>query len=115
MEGSFLTVHVIEARGLKPMDLDGTSDPYVILEIEKQRIETTYKKSTLDPVWNESFTFDINLGTEPLFIEVMDKDTFGKDDSEGICFVSLNDPRLIEQQKADMWFDLQNKDNKNEI
>jgi len=66
-------------------------------------------------VWNESFTFDINLGTEPLFLEVMDKDTFGQDDSEGVCFVSLNDPRLIEQQKADMWFDLQNKENKNEI
>jgi hypothetical protein len=34
MEGSFLTVHVVEARGLKPMDIDGTSDPYVILSIE---------------------------------------------------------------------------------
>ena len=48
-------------------------------------------------MWNESFTFDINLGTEPLFIEVMDKDTFGKDDSEGICYVNLNDPRLVDQ------------------
>lgn len=32
MEGSMLTVNVIEARDLKPMDYDGTSDPYVILQ-----------------------------------------------------------------------------------
>lgn len=47
MHGSILTVHVVEARDLKPMDMDGTSDPYVILQIEDQRIETSYKKSTL--------------------------------------------------------------------
>ena len=43
MQGSILTVHVVEARDLKPMDMDGTSDPYAILEIEDQRIETNYK------------------------------------------------------------------------
>ena len=47
MRGSILTVHVVEARDLKPMDMDGTSDPYVILQIENQKIETNYKKSTL--------------------------------------------------------------------
>lgn len=31
MHGSILTVHVVEARDLKPLDMDGTSDPYVIL------------------------------------------------------------------------------------
>jgi Ca2+-dependent lipid-binding protein len=59
MHGSILTVHVVEARDLKAMDMDGTSDPYAILSIEDQRIETNYKKGTLTPVWNESFTFDI--------------------------------------------------------
>ena len=29
MHGSILTVHVVEARDLKPTDMDGTSDPYV--------------------------------------------------------------------------------------
>lgn len=32
MENSVLTVSVIEAWDLKPMDYDGVSDPYVILE-----------------------------------------------------------------------------------
>ena len=89
MHGSILTVHVVEARDLKPMDMDGTSDPFVVLKIENQQIETNYKKSTLAPVWNESFTFDIVQGREPLFITVMDKDTFGKDDFEGQTEVNL--------------------------
>lgn len=52
-------MHVVEARDLKPMDVDGASDPYVELSIEDQVIQTNFKKATLDPVWNESFTFDI--------------------------------------------------------
>jgi Ca2+-dependent lipid-binding protein len=68
---------VVEARDLKPMDVDGSSDPYVELRIEGQQIQTNFKKSTLSPVWNESFTFDITHGKDPLEVYVMDKDTFG--------------------------------------
>jgi Ca2+-dependent lipid-binding protein len=99
MHGSILTVHVVEARDLKPMDMDGTSDPYVVLQIEDQRIETNYKKSTLSPVWNESFTFDIMHGKDPLQVIVMDKDTFGNDEFQGKCFVSLS--ILRDQMKHD--------------
>ena len=35
MFGSILTVHVVEARDLKSMDMDGSSDPYVVLQIEE--------------------------------------------------------------------------------
>ena len=66
MENSVLTVHVVEARNLLPMDMEGTSDPYVIMTIEGQRIQTSVKSSDLNPVWNESFTFDIDVGREPL-------------------------------------------------
>ena len=42
-------------------------------------------------MWNESFTFEISLGTLPLYIEVMDKDTFGDDDSEGVYQLYLTE------------------------
>lgn len=104
MHGSILTVHVVEARDLKPMDMDDTSDPYVILEIENQRIETNYKKQTVSPVWNESFTFDIVNGREALKCTVMNKGTLYEGEFEGQCYVSLNG--LRDQMKHDLWFDL---------
>lgn len=66
MEGSILTVRVIEARDLLAKDMNGLSDPYTILQIEGQRIQTKTIEKTLNPVWNESFTFDITEGREPL-------------------------------------------------
>lgn len=91
MHGSILTVHVVEARDLKAISMQGTSDPLVILEVEDQKIETNYKKNTLSPVWNESFTFDIHHGRDALRILVMDKNTFGNsDDFNGQCLINLN-------------------------
>jgi hypothetical protein len=45
----------------------------------------------------------------PLFIEVMDKDTFGDDDSEGVYQLYLNDDTILDQLKHDMWLNLRNK------
>ena len=46
-----------------------------------------FKKST---EWCEVMTFEIQHGRDPLFIEVMDKDAFGKDYTEGVCSFSLD-------------------------
>jgi len=59
-----LTVVVLKARNLPKMDITGLSDPYVkiYLRYNGQRIakkKTHVTKRTLNPVFNESFIFDL--------------------------------------------------------
>lgn len=50
-----LNILLLEARELKPLDYDGTSDPYCIFSMGDQEVKSSYKESTLNPVWNEEF------------------------------------------------------------
>lgn len=52
MEGSVLIVTVVEARDLKDWELGGL-DPFVMLDCEGQRVETSYKPNSNNPIWNE--------------------------------------------------------------
>lgn len=59
-----LTVVLLKARNLPRMDVTGLADPYVKIYLlcNGQRIakkKTHVKKRTLNPVFNESFAFDI--------------------------------------------------------
>lgn len=93
MEGSMLTVTVMEAKDLKAMDYGGTSDPYAILKLSQQQVETSYIKNTLNPVWDETYTFDVQAREEILRVVVMDRDAVGTDDFEGKCNIPLRDLR----------------------
>ncbi|KAJ8315526.1 hypothetical protein KUTeg_007676 [Tegillarca granosa] len=58
-----LSVGVIQAADLPGMDMSGTSDPYVkvyLLPDKKKKYETKVHRKTLNPVFNETFTFKEN-------------------------------------------------------
>ncbi|KAI8391504.1 C2 domain-containing protein [Radiomyces spectabilis] len=77
-----LTVKVIEARNLKDEDLAGKNDPYVELWLdEKYKQRTEEQKNTDNPVWNQTFTFNVEEGSSlhKLCMKVVDKDTVGTD------------------------------------
>ncbi|XP_072986920.1 uncharacterized protein [Typha latifolia] len=44
---------------LPAMDPWGTSDPYVVLQLEGQVAKSKIKWATKEPIWNEDFTFNI--------------------------------------------------------
>ncbi|XP_013921330.1 PREDICTED: uncharacterized protein LOC106548477 [Thamnophis sirtalis] len=86
-----ITVNIIKARNLKAMDIGGTSDPYVKvwLMYKDKRVEkkkTVVMKRCLNPVFNESFLFDIpteKLRETTIIITVMDKDKLSRNDVIG--------------------------------
>ncbi|KAL7668516.1 hypothetical protein ACOME3_009214 [Neoechinorhynchus agilis] len=90
-----LTVVVLEAKNLKKMDVGGLSDPYVKLSLmmngkRLKKKKTSIKKFTLNPYYNESFTFEIpfeQIQRVQLILTVIDYDRIGT--SEPIGKVSL--------------------------
>lgn len=59
-----------------------SSDPYVILDCEKQRITTQIINNKLNPIWNEVFSFRIKTDKAVLIATVMN-DHGENDDFEG--------------------------------
>ena len=59
---SLLIVTINKAEDLAAMDLGGTSDPYVkiyLLPDRKRKFETRVHRKTLNPVFNETFKFEV--------------------------------------------------------
>lgn len=86
-----LTVVVLEARKLKKMDLAGLSDPYVKLALMShgkrlKKKKTSIKKCTLNPHYNESFSFEIpfeQIQKVQLVVTVVDYDRIGTSEPIG--------------------------------
>ncbi|XP_056268697.1 synaptotagmin-7b [Pseudoliparis swirei] len=91
-----ISVSIIKARNLKAMDIGGTSDPYVKVWLmnKDKRVEkkkTVVMKRCLNPVFNESFSFDVPahvLRETTVIITVMDKDRLSRNDVIGKIYLS---------------------------
>ncbi|KAM4610342.1 synaptotagmin-2-like [Polymixia lowei] len=90
-----LTICILEAKNLKKMDVGGLSDPYVKINLLQngkrlKKKKTTVKKNTLNPYYNESFSFEIPLEQMQkiqAIITVLDYDKIGKNDAIGKIWV----------------------------
>ncbi|RCN31169.1 C2 domain protein [Ancylostoma caninum] len=81
----------MECKNLKKMDVLGLSDPYVkiYLMLQNKRLEkkkTTIKMKTLNPYYNESFSFDVTpekMQRVHLHVTVSDYDRVGSNERIG--------------------------------
>jgi hypothetical protein len=109
-----LTVEVGQAKNLTPMDLNGLSDPYVKIKIipgvgnEKLKRKTKKIRSSLNPTWNDTLTFDLKPGDKDrrLLIEVWDWDRLSSNDFMGSVSFSISD---IQNRSVEGWFKLRAK------
>uniref|UniRef100_A0A1D1YA64 ADP-ribosylation factor GTPase-activating protein AGD12 n=2 Tax=Anthurium amnicola TaxID=1678845 RepID=A0A1D1YA64_9ARAE len=83
-----LKVKVVKGTNLAVRDML-TSDPYVVLVLGQQRVQTSIVKSNLNPIWNEELQLSVPQQYGPLKLQVFDYDTFSADDIMGEAEVDL--------------------------
>ncbi|XP_071791456.1 synaptotagmin-1-like isoform X1 [Asterias amurensis] len=106
-----LNVSVAQAADLPGMDFSGTSDPYVkvyLLPDKKKKYETKVHRKTLNPVFNETFTFKVpysEIASKTLVFAIFDFDRFSRHDQIGEVKVKLSQVDL--GSVVEEWRDLQ--------
>ncbi|KAG5675101.1 hypothetical protein PVAND_005031 [Polypedilum vanderplanki] len=93
-----LTVVILEAKNLKKMDVGGLSDPYVKIAIMQngkrlKKKKTSIKKCTLNPYYNESFSFEVpfeQIQKVNLVVTVVDYDRIGTSEPIGKVVLGYN-------------------------
>ncbi|KAG5515936.1 hypothetical protein RHGRI_036840 [Rhododendron griersonianum] len=83
-----LKVKVLKGTNLAIRDML-SSDPYVVLTLGHQKIQTTVVKSNLNPVWNEELMLSVPQDFGAVKLEVYDHDTFSADDIMGEAEVDI--------------------------
>ena len=87
-----VNIRLESASGLKAADSNGKSDPFIKFKLNRKTQQSKTVKRTVDPVWNEDFTFCAKKGTllaQPLEVSVYDDDKFSFDDILGKLDVDL--------------------------
>uniref|UniRef100_A0A669EJX6 Multiple C2 and transmembrane domain-containing protein 2 n=1 Tax=Oreochromis niloticus TaxID=8128 RepID=A0A669EJX6_ORENI len=70
----FLQVKVIKATDLMAADLNGKSDPFCVLELGNDRLQTHTVYKSLNPEWNTVFTFPVKDIHDVLVVTIFDED-----------------------------------------
>uniref|UniRef100_A0A8D3CTB3 Multiple C2 and transmembrane domain containing 1 n=1 Tax=Scophthalmus maximus TaxID=52904 RepID=A0A8D3CTB3_SCOMX len=67
-------VKVIRAEGLLAADVTGKSDPFCVVELSNDRLQTHTVYKNLNPEWNKVFTFNVKDIHSVLEVTVYDED-----------------------------------------
>ena len=129
MASEYLFTVVLVERGTDFPALDpiGTSDPYCILKLGKETKQTTVQFKNLNPIWNETFIFEVDRLPQVAFsgpsarkstipfivplcelmyyitIDIWDRDKMNRDDFMGRVMVPLT---TIPHGTVSRWYPL---------
>uniref|UniRef100_A0A8D3CRQ3 Multiple C2 domains, transmembrane 1b n=1 Tax=Scophthalmus maximus TaxID=52904 RepID=A0A8D3CRQ3_SCOMX len=99
-------VKVTRAEGLMAADVTGKSDPFCVLELNNDRLQTHTVYKNLSPEWNKVFTFNVKDIHSVLEVTVFDEDRDRSADFLGKVAIPLLHIRNGEQKS----YTLKNKE-----
>ncbi|CAN1249330.1 ADP-ribosylation factor GTPase-activating protein AGD12 [Linum perenne] len=107
-----LKVKVVKGTNLAVRDML-SSDPYVVLNLGKQTVQTTVIPSNLNPEWNEILMLSVPQDYGTVKLQVYDYDTFSTDDIMGEAEIDLQalinsavaygDPEMFGNMQIGKW------------
>ncbi|KAF2218214.1 hypothetical protein BDZ85DRAFT_117050 [Elsinoe ampelina] len=101
------TIKIIEAEDLRPCDMNGLSDPYVVLgdEYQKRLAKTRIINASLNPRWDETVDI-ITSGPLNIIATIWDWDALGDHDCVGRTTLKLDPSHFSDFMPREFWLDL---------
>ncbi|TKX22764.1 hypothetical protein C1H76_4798 [Elsinoe australis] len=101
------TIKIIEAEDLRPCDMNGLSDPYVVLgdEYQKRLAKTRIINASLNPRWDETVDI-ITSGPLNVIATIWDWDALGDHDCVGRTTLKLDPSHFSDFMPREFWLDL---------
>jgi hypothetical protein len=101
------TIKIIEAEDLKACDVNGLSDPYVVLgdEYQKRLAKTRIIYGNLNPRWDDSVDI-VTSGPLNIIATIWDWDALGDHDCVGRTSLKLDPSHFRDFLPREYWLDL---------
>ncbi|EFA80480.1 RasGTPase-activating protein [Heterostelium album PN500] len=88
------------------MTFSDTTDPYCIVQLEKQKHRTRTIPKKLNPFWCEEFSLEVqDSSSEKLVVSIIDDKKYTNDEFIGKVIIPIN--TLKDQKERELWFPLQ--------
>jgi len=107
LEKYVFTIKIIEAEDLKACDINGLSDPYVVLgdEFQKRLAKTRIIYGNLNPRWDETIDI-VTQGPLNIVATIWDWDQLGDHDCVGRTSLKLDPSHFRDFMPREYWLDL---------
>ncbi|KAL3041780.1 hypothetical protein OYC64_019873 [Pagothenia borchgrevinki] len=111
-------VTVLQSRGLRIKGKNGTNDAYAIMQVGKEKFQTSVVEKSVAPVWKEEAAFDLpppgRGGPErsTLHVHVLHRALVGPDKLLGQAVINLLELSVDKTRSKTEWFKLLDKTGK---